>query len=97
MILRPAVCISSYSEMAEDENTANRRPRFSMCNAIVNITVCRAIHHLFIAEIMAPYAWNQMLPQIYSITIAFHLSIANRAHGFVFGSHQHEMMVFLPW
>ncbi len=36
-----------------------------------------------IAEIMAPYAWHQMHLQIYSITIAFHLSITNRAYSFV--------------
>ncbi len=37
---------------------------------------------------MPPYAWYQMLPQIYSITVAFHLSITNHVYGFVLGSHQ---------
>ncbi len=37
---------------------------------------------------MAPYVWYQMLPQISSITIAFHLSITNQEYGFVLGSHQ---------
>ncbi len=43
--------ISSYSETAEDENTASVVRAFSMC--VVNKTVSR---HSFIAEIMAPYA-----------------------------------------
>ncbi len=62
------------------------RPRFSMC--VGNQTVRRAIRYSFIAEIMAPYAWCQMLPQICSITIAFYLSIANHAYCFVLGSCQ---------
>ncbi len=52
------------SSQAEDENT-ECHPRFSMC--VVNKTVGRTIHS-FIVEIMAPYVWYQMLPQIYSIS-----------------------------
>ncbi len=38
---------------------------------------------------MTPNAWYQMLPQICSITIAFHLSITNHVmFGFVLSSHQ---------
>ncbi len=37
---------------------------------------------------MVPHAWYQMLPQIYSIIIAIHLSITNQVYGFVLGSHQ---------
>ncbi len=88
-----SVLISSYSETAEDENTASVIRAFSMC--VVN-KLCHAIHS-FIAEIMAPYAWYQMLPQIYSITIAFHLTITNHAYGFVLGSHQQYLRHDTHW
>ncbi len=57
----------------------------------------RAILHLFIAEIMAPNAWYQMLPQICSITIPFHLSITNHVYGFVLGSHQQYLHHDKQW
>ncbi len=66
---------------------SERCPRISKCVVNKQYVAPSAIHS-FILEIMAPYAWYQMLPQIYSITIAFHLSITNHAYGFVLGSHQ---------
>ncbi len=68
--------------MAEAENTA------SIVHALVSKTVHCTIRYSFIAEIMAPYAWYQMLPQICSITIEFYLSIAYHAYCFILGSCQ---------
>ncbi len=61
------VIISSYRKHSE------RRPRFSMC--VVN-SVSR--HPPFIHSFIHIKLY-QMLPQIYSITMAFHLRITNHA------------------
>ncbi len=65
---------------------SKRRSRFSKC--VVNKILRRAIRYSFIAEIMVPYAWCQMLLQICSIIIEFYLSIAYHAYCFVLGSCQ---------
>ncbi len=48
---------------------------------------------------MAPYVLYQKLPEIYSITIAFHLSIAYGViwYGFVLGAHQQYLRRDKHW